>query len=139
MSSSDTKQGGGYVLSPEINERGDRILVPGEPGALERLVQAKNTVMRAEARERVRTFLEKDLPSVVECLGDEDLGLLIDGITSLCWQTAGGYLDQAMDAVRAAMRHVPPYRAIPDPLDRGNQLVEMPHVMECDPSVVDVG
>lgn len=111
--------------------------MPGDPGSLERLVQHKNTVMRAEGREKVRTHLEQSCASLLERMSDVELDYLIELITSLCWQTARAYHAHAIECVTAAMHYVPAYNCIPDPRDKGDQAQRPGASEKDDPTVSD--
>ncbi len=74
-----------------FNNLGDRLLLPGHPGALEKLVQLRQRQTRIEAENRIRGMLEDKIPEALEDLTNEQDKMICALIRSLGDQKARQY------------------------------------------------
>ena len=108
---------GSVHTSQKINEKGDRLLLPGDPGEIERFTQHRKRKARLQAEDYVRGHLEKHVPEVLEIITDKQLEDLVWVIRSLCQQTANEHRAQFLEVVKRAGDFIPPALAVPDPRD----------------------
>lgn len=104
--------------SVPINQRGDRLMVPGEPGAIEKLVRAREAESAAIAAERVVGYLE-GIDGLLDAISDQQQEHLVALIRSLCHGTAIEYHAKLLQIYAEARRYVPTYDCVPDYRDPG--------------------
>lgn len=130
---------GSVHTSPKINEKGDRLMLPGDPGAIEKFTQHRKRKARLQAEDYVRGHLEKHAPDVLEIISNKQLDNLVWVIRSLCQQTANEHRAQFLEVVKRAGDFIPPSLAVPDPRDEvgGNFRKIVPNSGQEDPLPLD--
>lgn len=100
-------------------------MVPGEPGAIEKMVRAREAEGAAIAAERVVGYLE-GIDGLLEAITDGQRDHLVALIRSLCHGTAIEYHAKLLQIYAEARRYVPTYDCVPDYRDPGPGFVPGP-------------
>ena len=108
-----------FKQSLPFNKFGDRLLLPGNPGALEKLVQLRERQTRIEAENRIRGMLEDQIPEALEVLTDEQLKTICALVRSLGDQWARQYFLDSLHVFREFITYVPTAGACPRSEDLG--------------------
>lgn len=107
-----------YRETPPVNTRGDRLLVPGTPGALERVVGIRRYRARVQAEERILTFLER-IEGLREALTAEQTELLVRLVLSIARQTVAEDRARMLEVFNGTCELLPSDQCVPDPRDEG--------------------
>lgn len=108
-----------HTESAPINPRGDRLLVRGEPGRLERLTQLGRYRARVQAEERILTFLER-LP-YWDTLDYGQQELTVRLVLSVARQTVREDRERMVLMLQSAGRLLGADLCVPDPRDTGHE------------------
>lgn len=100
-------------VSVPINAQGDRLAVPGEPGAVEALVRKREHEAAAIAQDRILGHLE-GVPGLMDALSDQQRDHLVAVVRDLAHRTAIDYHRKLLDIYREARRYVPTFDCVPD-------------------------
>lgn len=108
---------------PTINRDGDRLLVRGKPGAVERMLRYRQRTTRIEAENRIRGHLER-IPGLLEVLDDRTTDALVNAVRSISHQTAESFARYFLSVCRGALEYIPPEVGVPHPEDLGKLVSE---------------
>lgn len=120
---------------PPINAGGDRLLVRGDPGPIEKIVQVRRYRARVQAEERVLTFLER-VPRLVEDLGAERVQLLVRLVRGLVVRSIQEDRARLREVLARIAEYMPEDHVLPEPRD-GKQVVELGAGVRPDPLLKD--
>ncbi len=121
--------------SPPINAGGDRLLLRGEPGPIEKIVQVRRHRARVQAEERILTFLER-VPGLVEGLDRERLRLVVRLVRGLVVRSIQEDRARLREVLARIAEYMPEDLVLPDPRD-GKQVAELGVVPRPDPLLKD--
>ncbi len=117
-------EGPELVRSEPFNQAGDRLLIQGAPGAIQKMAQHRERQERVQAEERILTFLE-GIPELLDVLSDETRDQLVGTIRSLCNQTAKDHLLRFFEVAKGIELYLPTFGSIPDPRDLGSLVAKV--------------
>jgi hypothetical protein len=104
--------------SAPVNSAGDRLIVKGEPGPMEKAVRVRRYRSRVQAEERILSFVEK-LDGVCEMLSVDQRTLLVRGIRTLICRAVREDRLRISIVLRDVWKHLPEDLTVPDPRDQG--------------------
>lgn len=102
------------VESVPFNGRGDRLLIPGEAGGIEKFQQHRARQAKIQAENRIRDHLMMHCADVLEVMTDEQLKNLLWVVRSLCQQTAKVHREKFIEVVKKAGTFIPAADSVPE-------------------------